>query len=151
MTTTYGGIKITYDERSNKWMFELRGRERSAESLAKAKEAIDKPEPKDKKPFTKFEAWFLRMYGCEAKRVTVTSVADSTWRDGVHLWVVDGKGRSKESASDLYPCSPWNDQIIAEMQAIRAQIDDLKRKLTKRKEKLKCAEIQKEEAPTDRG
>jgi hypothetical protein len=43
MTITHDDITITYDEKDNRWHFELRGRQRSAESLAKAKEFIDKP------------------------------------------------------------------------------------------------------------
>jgi hypothetical protein len=39
------GIEIKYDENSNCWNFELRNLERSAETLLKAKQAIDKPTP----------------------------------------------------------------------------------------------------------
>lgn len=37
----HSGIEILYVEGENKWTFTLRGRDRSADSLAKAKEYID--------------------------------------------------------------------------------------------------------------
>ena len=57
MKTVYQDIAIEYDEQSNAWKFELRGRSRGADSLAKAKEAIDKEPVEKRKPFPKFEAW----------------------------------------------------------------------------------------------
>lgn len=51
MTTTHNGIEIEYLEREDLWQFELYGRERKVESLAAAKEAIDKPRPSRKAAF----------------------------------------------------------------------------------------------------
>jgi hypothetical protein len=50
-TITYKGIEISYDERSDKWLYTLRGKDRSADILVNAKKAIDKPAPKDAEPF----------------------------------------------------------------------------------------------------
>lgn len=51
ITITHNGVTITYSEVENKFVFELRGRERKVDSLREAREAIDKPAPKVKKPF----------------------------------------------------------------------------------------------------
>lgn len=76
LVTEHNGIKITYEERTDSWLFELRGRERRAGSLASAKEKIDAPEPKDKKPFKRQQA-FQNQYGTGWRRVDVTSIAES--------------------------------------------------------------------------
>ena len=55
LIVTYRDIAITYDEQKDKWFFTLRGRDRSADSLANAKKAIDAPPPKEEKPFERFE------------------------------------------------------------------------------------------------
>ena len=40
ITATYHDVSILYREEDNRWVFELRGRERSVESLEAAKKAI---------------------------------------------------------------------------------------------------------------
>ena len=62
LTVEYSGITIEYIEDDNKFRFELRGRERKAESLKQAKEWIDKPEPV-KKPSKKFERFQVTRSG----------------------------------------------------------------------------------------
>jgi len=125
LKTTYGGVEISYVENRNVWLFELRGRERSAESLAKAKEAIDKPEPKDKKPFTRVRAHkFAPWEGW--KVLDVTSVAESSY-SGVDVWTTDSKkNRSKISPRQLYADTPSNLEAIKSHQELDRQVEALK-------------------------
>src|SRR4051812_6947269 len=99
ITCTYNETVIAYDESRNLWLFVLRGRERSASSLALAKEAIDKPAPKEAKPFTKIDAWFIG-YGESGERVEITAIAEPDRGGKLAVWIKrpDGK-RSKESAA----------------------------------------------------
>lgn len=61
ITHTHEGILITYDENANLWRFTLRGRDRSTDSLSKAKEAIDKPVATKAKPFEKIQVWYVNV------------------------------------------------------------------------------------------
>lgn len=127
---TYTGIKIQYIEGRDRWVFELRGKDRSAETLRKAKDAIDKPAPRDKSDsFTPFDA-MIQTYGGH-KPCRVTSMAEYVY--GAHyFWVVcDGK-RSKEP----------EDMLFADTKANRYAanaISDLNNKAQKLKEQ--AAEI----------
>lgn len=137
LTTTHAGIEITYDEAQNIWTFELRGRERSAPSLLEAKAAIERPAPKDKKPFTRIKCWKLETYNTKAKQVEVTSMCDRpSWDRQQQFWVMDGKVRERHRASDLFPCGSVNDSLIAQIERrhedaakIQEQIEALKKKL----------------------
>ena len=121
----YGGIEIEYLEDVNKWQFELRGRERKADSLKAAKAAIDKPDPKAKKSFVPIPAWMRSSRFNDEEgwvKVTVTSVADKSDR-GLYgrreeLWIVNNGKRSKERADRFHADTPEN-------AAIRAEIDRL--------------------------
>ncbi len=135
---THDGIVITYDEQQNKWCFTLRGRDRSADSLAKAKEIIDKPVPKEKaKPFEKIAAWFFR-YSDLPKKIEVTGIAENRSYGGQQVWINCEGNRSKESAAyTIYPQNEKNDSLIAqivakenEIIAARKTVDALKRKLS---------------------
>ena len=138
MKTEYSGIEITYDEGRDNWLFVLRGRSRSAPSLAKAKEAIDK-EPKEKRAqtFPRFEAYMWAYDGF--KTVTVTSIADDGYHNGMTFWVSDADGRRrKERDYSLFPVNDHNtaikDNILAkdaEREALSEAIDALKGGLQK--------------------
>src|SRR5512135_829560 len=99
ITTTYGGVDITYHERENIWKFELRGRERKAESLAKAKEAIDRPDPRPKSKVEPIAGWMAERWGdSKWKAVTVTSIAASErWDSSTKVWVTSSGSRKKEN------------------------------------------------------
>lgn len=116
----YEGIDISYVEASNRWRFELRGRERSAESLSKAKEVIDKPEPGEKKPFTRMKAFLIRYDGIHL--VEVTSIAENDGSRSLYLWVMEGQTRRKESASSLCVDSSSNRGKLDEMKKLRKEI-----------------------------
>lgn len=118
-TLEYQGTTIEYIEADNKFRFELRGRERKAESLKQAKEWIDKPEPakKSSKPFKRFEALFSGAWSghdkINRKVVTVTSAAQDTHR-GTNTpsaaWILrdGGDNRSKEPVEKLFEINDAN-------------------------------------------
>ena len=131
---TYQDVQVTYIEGSNLWEFELRGRTRTAPSLAKAKEFIDKEPAEKRKPFERFLSikW---AYG-ERKTITVTSYADKGWGGDHNFWTVDSSKttwrgnpkRSKESASKLIVISPENTEKIQQYDELDKQIKALKEK-----------------------
>ena len=54
---TYEGIEIVLDEDNNRWYWTQDGRDRSAETLANAKKAIDTPAKERKPKFEPITAW----------------------------------------------------------------------------------------------
>ena len=144
VNTTHSGIEITYKEEDNRWYFELRGRSRNAESLTKAKEAIDKePSEKRKQVFPRFDAYRINSWGWDL--VSVTSVADAGYRSGEYFWVNSKKrGREKESALSLVPVNDQNSITMKEINAIEEQIASLEEVKSKRFERLQCATVPKE-------
>ncbi len=144
MKTTHNEIDISYNEEKDRWEFELRGRSRSAESLTKAKEAIDK-ELKEKRTqtFPRFAAYIKRSRnGFET--VTVTSVADANY-GGLHFWTDSQKnGRRKEPASILYPINDHNKAIVAEIVGVEKQIFALEKVKDGWTGKLQCATLPKD-------
>lgn len=134
----HGDVLITYHEQDDVWRFTLRGRDRSADSLAKAKEFIDKPVPKDKaKPFEKIPAWWFR-YSEPPKPIEVTGIGEHRGYGGGQMVWINHKGtRSKESeAFAIYPRNEKNDALVAEIlakrteaQRLRDEADELKQKL----------------------
>jgi hypothetical protein len=133
---THDGVEITYDEKENRWRFHLRGRERSAESLAKAKEFIDKPVvEKEEKTFVPIDAWWFS-YSEGPRIVKVTSVAERGYGSLEYYWIKDGKDRSKRAAYELYPKTDKNDKLVSEVQALDSQLDSLREKRDEKKQKL---------------
>lgn len=109
----HSDVSISYDERENKWLFTLRGRDRSAESLAKAKEIIDKPVPKEKaKPFEKIPAWHFD-YGNDPEKVLVTGIAEVDYARRQCVWINRNGSRSKEPVTEVFPQNEKNDAIAA--------------------------------------
>jgi hypothetical protein len=142
LSVTYEDIEIVYDESENVWRFTLRGRERSAESLAKAKEAIDKPVPADKaKPFQRVRAIHLN-YSNTITLGEVTSIADGPSYRDKEVWFLSSKGdRSKKSASDIYADSSANMQLVAESQALYKEADALRKKAESTLKKMQHLKI----------
>jgi hypothetical protein len=139
ITVVHDDTTITYNESENRWTFTLRGRDRSAESLAKAKEYIDKPLPPEKaKPFEKIPAWWFR-YSEVPKKIEVTGIAEGRAYSGTeYVWINNSGNRRKESvAHAIYPANAKNDplinEIVAEEKAIRdsrSRIESLRQKLS---------------------
>lgn len=122
LTITHDGIVITYDERDDLFHFTLRGIERSSDSLRKAKQAIDKPAPKDKKAFTPIQAWFCR-WSRDPEMVTITSLVEKTYREQ-QVWIKNSKGqRSKEGISNFKEASESNAAIIESIRAASKEIE----------------------------
>ena len=118
--SVYSDIVIEYDEERNVWLFELRGRDRSAESLVKAKEAIDKAPAPNKKAFARTPAF--RFTYNDVTKGAVTSIAGDSTYGGVSVWFVSNKGeRSKESASKVYILDFENEGHIAQWRQLRAE------------------------------
>lgn len=123
--TNYAGIEISYNERCDKWVFELRGKERSSGTLTLAKEAIDKPTPKDKSDsFTPIDAILYTFGGYRPCRVT--SLAEVTY-GAKNVWVFCDGRRSKEPETKLF------ENTVANRNAVAA-IDDLTQKAQKLRE-----------------
>jgi hypothetical protein len=127
ITTTYKDIEIAYDENSDKWRFELHGKERSSETLASAKSAINKT-PKEKSDFVPQPAILLTYSGSEI--VTVTSQAEEVGYDKtIQYWIKDAKGkRSKESITKLYSPGPANQVLLNEAKALDKEAQILRKK-----------------------
>lgn len=128
---TYGGIDIAYNEEQNRWEFELRGRERFADSLAKAKEAIDKPEPKTAKKFVPIRA-FMNTYG-GVYVGTITSIAESGNRLQEVWFTRDSdKRRTKERLDRMKEFNEANQNLVAEHDALQKEAETLRKKAEQR-------------------
>lgn len=153
---THNGVEIVYNESQNVFEFTLRGRERSAPSLAKAKEAIDKvPDPKDpnEKPFERIKCYcdggYFDKDGTGHAIVEVTSVADGKgYYGGPEFWASgEGSGysrgkklRSKVYGSHLFPVNDKNTAIIEQLKvkyAERAKLDEEIEALKKKRQQIK--------------
>lgn len=146
MKVTHSDIVITYIEGDNQWHFELCGRQRKAESLAKAKEAIDKePVEKRKQTFPRFEAYMKTSFERDYSVVSVTSLAENHYGRDTHFWVVDKRGnRSKENAVYIYPVNDANTAVVAEMMNIVGKIEILEKEKSMVAGKLQCSTVPKE-------
>lgn len=141
ISVTHQGINIVYRESDNKFVFELRGRERSVDSLREAREAINKPAPKDKKEFKRIDAWYSS-YRERYTKVQVTSIVDGRFDE---CWIADGKNRSKTRLSSVYPCGPKNDEVVAKVNALKDDIQRIEKQIIELEETLKCLEDSKNE------
>ena len=137
----YKEVEIVYSEENSRFEFELRGKERYAESLAKAKEAIDKPVPGPAgKKFEPVRALFRSFRG--VKPGTITSIAESGYRSQ-EVWFTqdEDKRRSKQSLSDMCEESESNLLLYKESQALDKESDSLYRKAEAKKASMKPIKI----------
>lgn len=149
---THNGIEIVYDPASNLWEFELRGRQRSAESLKKAQEFIDKPvkDPK-KSTFQRVNCYFKERdwgLGEDTWAVLVaTSISRDRWSNPV-VWTTDEKGkeRRKIDSRGLFPVTPDNTAIIEKLSKLTDDIKALRVQAEALEKKLKPITIPKDEA-----
>lgn len=127
LKVAYDGIEITYDESSDSWKFELRGRARSAESLAKAKEYIDKPIPADKKAFARIPAVYMRYYDATPDTGEITSIAETPRYSSLsEVWFVGSdKARKKLNARDMYNTHDENKRKMAQIVSNQAEVKRL--------------------------
>ena len=134
----YNDVEIEYDENTNLWVFELRGRARHAKSLADAKVAVDKVPAAKRKPFPAFEAWKMD-WNNEMQPVRVTSFAGLTYNKTPEWWITwtekrdkysgDKDRRAKEPASRLYVQDEENRTKIREIKCLRDDIRKLQEKI----------------------
>ena len=143
MQFTHSNIEVSYNEQDNKWHFELRGRHRTAESPAQAKEFIEKePAPAKAKKFPRFTA-YLRAgtYGHDAnvQAVEVTNIAESSPYKPQYkqFWIYNpasknyrDSGREKVDHNRLITKSAGNDKLLDEIRAIEGQIAQLNEQAT---------------------
>ena len=99
------GVEVRYLVGTNLWEFELRGRTRTAPSLAKARESIDKEPKAKRKPFERFDAYKLDHWS-NWEKVTITSYAGKGSWDGRHqFWttkkITKGFKAGKEERSRI--------------------------------------------------
>lgn len=140
---THSGIVITYDENGNKFKFELRGRQRSAESLAKARETIDKPvTEKEEKTFKPVECWHKASYGDEFKKVKVTSVAEALpYETARNVWISDQGVRSKVRSDSIYLITGANNALVERYKKLNDEIAAKAQELRDIVEKLEQLKI----------
>ena len=142
MTTTeaikvmHNDVLITYEERRDVWTFSLRGRERSADSLAKAKEAIDKV-PKEKNKFERVKVYGSPSYssGFKLEIGEITSLCEKTY-GSQQAWTVFGKDREKALCSNLFPVTPNNTAIVEKILQLNKEIEQLTHKRDEWRRKL---------------
>jgi hypothetical protein len=143
--TTYKGIVITYVDHDDVFEFVLRGMSCTAKTIGEARKRIDEPPPKEKKPFTRFKAYYSeyneRFDDCE-----VTSLVE---RRSMHcsseVWIVvkEGKrfsGRRKVYERDIYPSNAHNDKIVTEVRRLQDNIETIQKSIAKLKDEAEVFE-----------
>lgn len=136
MNTTYNGIEITYEESSNRWLFTIRGRDKSAESLAKAKEMINSQPKEKKEPFKKISAWYFH-WDCAPVKVEVTGIAEPDWNKKPCIWMKNDGKRSKQSVEYyIFPQNEVNDAKAQQCIEKEDQIKQLKKEISDIKKTL---------------
>lgn len=150
--TLHQGIEINYVEADNQWLFTLRGRERKVESLAKAKEIIDKPEPIAKKPFARVKGFTTKGYagyaGSEYTDAEVTSIAapGRFYFGGCgEVWVSVGKNREKIDSGKFFPATVHNIKLRRDIETKIAERDELDEEISELQNKLQPIKIEKEQ------
>jgi hypothetical protein len=145
--TVYNGIEISYNENRDLWEFELRGRDRTADSLVKAKEFIDKPVVDSKKSFEKIEAfWVGNWHGKYAEKVIVTSRGEDSIWDGPEFWIQGSEGRKKVAAGGLLKINANNIGLINEYTSNESIIKSLNKRNGEIEKSYERIDLPKEEA-----
>jgi hypothetical protein len=140
--TTYRSIEIEYSEDRNLWCFTLDDKDRTAQTLANAKKAIDAP---GRKKFDRFEAYRQEWAGCGYEVVTVTGLTENS----EYVWISrNGKGshryhkqREKVGLYSLYVHDDANRRIIDEMSETAKQIEELRLLNDQRQQRLKKVKL----------
>lgn len=147
--TTYNGVRVTLNERTNRWEFELRGRAASRDTLAEARKAIDAPPPKDKIPFNPIEAWHFEsdwVFGLPVPRkVRVTSLTENNqcWISMIDPNYRGYRERTRVGADQVYPCGPENDAVIKTIMERNTEIGNLKKEVERLRKTLATVEVKK--------
>jgi hypothetical protein len=144
--TTYNGVEITYDEGRDRWVYTLNGRERSAESLTKAKAAVHRPPAKaEQKRWEAFDAFYAPWYDRTLRPVRVTSVAQKTgWQKNEQVWIVNNGRREKVDSTLLFAVTDANRQRINEIREKIAAEEALSKEINRLRNALEPISIPKE-------
>lgn len=121
ITTTHGGVEITFNETDEIWEFTHNSRDRGVASLRKVKEIIDKPITV---PFDRVDAFILRSNRRGYVSVKITSIAKKhSWQDKPYdVWIVRDGNRSKVHIDTVIANTPEN---IARLAALDVAIGEL--------------------------
>jgi hypothetical protein len=116
-------IQIGYDEDTNRWEFEQGGREYTAESLAKAREDLDKLiDKQEKKNFQRIAAWHRRGWNHpEFQMVEVTSIGPHHFGPPSEAWIAIAGRREKVRVDSLYKCTPELLELIKQSEELKQQ------------------------------
>lgn len=138
--TTHRGIEISYNETKNTWHFTLRGRDRTAETLANAKAAIDKPDPSGKKPFERIKA-IMTEYGTNFLEGEITSIAENGYGRQYVWFTTEPRGRRKELLSLMRADTAENRALMAEALILYDQASKASKKASQIAESMSKVEI----------
>lgn len=142
--STYKDVVIKYDESDNLWRFTLRDRDRTADSLLKAREFIDKPIPQnERKPFKRIPVWFTE-YGNLPKRAEITGIAERR-SYGDYVWINCEGQRSKQVVRSLFPQNAKNNKLIEQIIAKEEEKRTLEEAISELEGKLVRLELPKDE------
>lgn len=149
ITVTHSDTEITYNESENKWTFTLRGRDRSAESLVKAKELIDKPVPAEKaKPFEKIPVWFFKYNGPPVKAEVIGIAEGRGYGRSEYVWInCEGTRKKESTAYSIYPSDKKNDALVEQIIAKEKEIENARKAVDSLKQKLSPLVLPKDEVP----
>ncbi len=133
MKTEHLGVDIEYNEATNQWDCEIRGRARHFESLKKAKEGVE-AEPKTKsgkvekmQPIPVFK-WGSRYGDRKLMFGAITSFAEPS-RAGAEVreaWVMFNGARSKDTLSSLYMDTPESHRVFEEAKAMDLEAEGIR-------------------------
>jgi len=124
---TYRDVEVVYLIDENKWRFTVNGRERTAETLSKARESIDRSlsnvSQKKEQAWKPFEVWHRERYGDGFKKVLLTSVAEgrSRWDKSAYAWISNNGKRSKEPMSLLFSIDEHNNALVEKIVSLEAE------------------------------
>lgn len=119
-------IEIVYIEGDNKWEFVLRGRTRRVDSLAMARDAINKVPAEKKTPFVRLDCFLIDNYSDDGRRiVTVTSYAGKSKWNGPEWWILNNGKREKVGQSCLVLNNDHNQALFSELDSIAKQVEVL--------------------------
>ena len=124
VVVVHRGIEITLDEGSNRWRYTFKGRERSSDTLALARKAIDNPPARPVREFKPCQALYAFSFSRETFRtVTVSSICENERRGGGYAWIEHDGTRSRVDHSRLFERSEENLKLIETVELLRTEIE----------------------------
>lgn len=147
VTVLYCDVLVTYEEDRDVWTFSLRGRERSAPSLAKAKESIDKVPAEKKNDFQRVPVYCYNGWSSSAmSKGEITSIAEGRFSTP-EVWVVINGVREKKHASNVFPIGPANDGVVQVLEQLQHELEVVQAKIKASKGQLQAYAVAQDEVP----